>query len=233
MKAIRLAILLSVAMALAGCEKAFQSSAARNLAQAETKYSQGDYPAAVLLYEGALDGTPESAEIHYKLGLLYADRIKRPISAIHHFQRYLDIKPEGPHAKEVQKFLKEDQLRLVAESGNGASVSQEEAKRMKNNNLALQQKVLQLKEELEAANKARLAAFKALGSKAGALKPEQTQKPLVEGVRTYTVEPGDTLASIALKFYKNRGRWQAIQDANFNTMEGTAKLKPGMVLMVP
>ena len=66
------------------------------------------------------------------------------------------------------------------------------------------------------------------------ISPEQTQKPLLPGVRTYTVGPGDTFASIARKFYKNNAaRWKDIQDTNFGTVEGTAKIKPGMVLMIP
>jgi len=189
----------------------------------------------VLLYEASLDGTPKTAEIHYKLGLIYEDQIPAPVSAIHHFQRYLALAPKGAHAKEAQKFLKEDQLKLSATLGNGATVSQEEARRMKNNNLELQKKILQLKDELEAANKAKVAAYKAMGSKGGGgFKPEQTQKPLLPGVPTYTVEPGDTFASISRKFYKNNAaRWKDIQDANFGTVEGTAKIKPGMVLMIP
>lgn len=234
MKAARLILMGCAALALAGCDQAFQSSYERNLSQAEKKAAQQDYPAAVLLYEGAIDGTPQTAETHYKLALIYDDHIKQPASAIHHFQRYLEIAPQGAHTKEAQKYLKEDQLRLLADAGSGASVSQEEAKRLKNKNLELQSKILELKEEVEAANKARIAAYKAAGGKNGPLKQEQVQKPLVPGVRTYTVGPRDTLASISRKFYNNNSaKWKKIQDANFNALDGTAKIKPGMVLMIP
>jgi len=220
---------------LSGCDQMLQEKTERNSALADKKYALQEYPEAVLLYEASLDGTPKTAETHYKLGLIYEDHIQAPVSAIHHFQRYLELAPKGAHAKEAQKFLKEDQLKLSATLGNGATVSQEEAKRMKNSNLELQKKILQLKDELEAANKAKAAAYKAMGTKGVAgLKPEQTQKPLLPDVRTYTVEPGDTFASISRKFYKNNAaRWKDIQDANFGSMEGTAKIKPGMVLMVP
>ena len=220
---------------LSGCDQMLQEKTERNSALADKKYALQEYPEAVLLYEASLDGTPKTAETHYKLGLIYEDHIQAPVSAIHHFQRYLELAPKGSHAKEAQKFLKEDQLKLSATLGNGATVSQEEAKRMKNSNLELQKKILQLKDELEAANKAKAAAYKAMGTKGVAgLKPEQTQKPLLPDVRTYTVEPGDTFASISRKFYKNNAaRWKDIQDANFGSMEGTAKIKPGMVLMVP
>jgi len=226
---------LCLTLALCGCDQAFENKSERNLTLADKKFAQQEYPEAVQLYEASLDGTPKTAEIHYHLGLIYEDNIQDPVSAIHHFQRYLALAPAGTHAKEAQKFLKEDQFKLAATLGNGATISQEEAKRIKNANLELQKKNLQLKNDLEAANKALAAAHKAMGSKiTGGLKQEQMQKSLAPGVRTYTVLPGDTFASIARKFYKNNAaRWKDIQDANFDPMEGTAKIKPGMVLMVP
>ena len=52
-------------------------------------------------------------------------------------------------------------------------------------------------------------------------------------VRTYQVQSGDTLAGIARKFYKNMGQWQKIAEANKGTLSDPAKLKPGMVLVIP
>lgn len=234
MKTTRLALVLFAVAALAGCDHAFQNNDERTLVKADKTLAEQDYPAAVLLYEAALDGTPKTAEIHYKLGLIYDEKLAQTIGALHHFQRYLELTPQGEHAKEARGFIKEDQIRLSAELGSGASISQEEAKRLKNDNFALRKKNLQLQSELEAASKARAAALKAMGGKGSAPKEEQVQKPLVPGVRTYTVGSGDTLASISRKFYNNNSaRWKDIQDANFNAMEGTAKLKPGMVLMIP
>jgi LysM repeat protein len=227
--------LLCAALLLTGCDQAFQNLSERRLSEAEKKVADQDFPAAVLLYEAALDGTPKTADVHYKLGLIYDNPLQMPVSALHHYQRYLDLEPEGSHAKEIQKFIQADQLKLGAETGHGATISQEEAKRVKNDNLALRKKVLQLQTDLEAASKARAAMLKAAGKSGDPVfKQEQVQKPLVPGTQTYTVQPGDTLASISRKFYKNNSaRWKDIQDANFNALEGTAKLKPGMVLMIP
>jgi len=245
----QLALAVCAATLLSGCDQMFQDKCERSFAQAEKKYALQEYPEAVQLYEASLDGTPKTAEIHYKLGLIYEEKINAPVSAIHHFQRYLELAPKGAHAREAHKFLKEDQFKLSTTLGNGATVSQEEAKRIKNSNLELQKKVLQMKDELEAAKKARVALPKTppaktpggkTASKATAIKeavpakPEQAQKPLKPGVRTYTVKPGDTFAAISRKFYKNNSaRWKEIQTANFGEVEGTTKLKPGMVLMVP
>ena len=231
MNRIRLLTALAITLAFTGCDKLLQDKPRQELALAEKKLAEKDYAGAVLAYEASLDGTPKTAEIHYKLGLIFDDQWNRPIGAMHHFQRYLDLAPAGPHAKDAKSFLKGDQLKLSSAMGNGATIPQEQAVRLKNDNLALRKKVEELHGELVEASRSRAIAMK-LAGKAGA-KFEQIQKPLVPGARTYTVEPGDTLASISRKFYKGAGRWKDIQDANFNTLEGTARLKPGMVLMIP
>ena len=225
------ALAAMTSLGVTGCERLFENKVQTQLNLAEKKCADRDYMAAVLLYEASLDGTPKTAEIHYKLASLYEDQLGQPISAIHHFQRYLALEPAGPRAKEARNFLKEDQFKLAAVIGNGATVPQGEAVRLKNDNLALRKQVEQMHAELEAASRARALVLKNSG-KSG-MKGEQAQKALVPGVRTYTVEQGDTLASISRKFYHGAGRWKDIQDANFNTLEGTARLKPGMVLMIP
>ena len=58
-------------------------------------------------------------------------------------------------------------------------------------------------------------------------------KPIPPGARTHLVEPGETLASIAAKYYKNRGRWKEIQDANNSALGGSANIKPGQRLVNP
>ncbi len=218
---------------LSGCEQVYRQRAEQQRAAAESKIAAGEYQAGISLYEASLDESPESAVIHYKLGLLYDEKLSQPMSAVHHFQRYLVLAPDGPHVKDVQNMIKEDQLKLITRYGNGATIPQQEAVRLKNDNLALRKQILDLRAELEASSKARALALKNLGKAGTAFRQEQVQKELVPGVQTYTVMKGDTLASISRKFYKTPGRWKRIQDANFNTMEGTAKLKVGMVLMIP
>ena len=64
-------------------------------------------------------------------------------------------------------------------------------------------------------------------------KAEAGKKPIPKGARTHTVAPGETLASIAVRYYKSKARWKDIQDANFYSLEGTAKIKPGQDLYIP
>ncbi|MBD0347423.1 MAG: LysM peptidoglycan-binding domain-containing protein, partial [Coleofasciculus sp. Co-bin14] len=52
--------------------------------------------------------------------------------------------------------------------------------------------------------------------------------------QTYTVQPGDTLALIAQKFYGDGNLWQLIYDANRNTIgDNPNQLQVGMVLVIP
>lgn len=50
---------------------------------------------------------------------------------------------------------------------------------------------------------------------------------------TYTVQRGDTLAKIALKFYQNSKRWNDIYNANRGIMRTDKDLRPGMTLKIP
>ena len=199
---------------LSGCDEAFQNGAARAKEQGDKKYKDGDFRAAIGFYEAALDGSEKSADIHYRMGLLYDDQLKQPVSAIHHFQRYLELNPKGGHVKDAKNFIKQDELKLVSTFTNGALLTQDDAARLKNDNLTLRKQLTELR----------------------ALPRGGVQKgggPIPPGTKTYVVEPGDTLASISRKLYKNSERWKDIEDANYNALGGKNKLKPGMTLIVP
>ncbi len=220
------------ALLTSGCEQIFQKGSERKYKEAILKADLEDYQQALMLYEAALDGTPDSAGVHYQMGLIYDDKLKQPFSAIHHFQRYLDLAPDGIHAQDARNFIKEDKLKLASMHGTGATVPQQEAVRLKNENLELRKQLLVLRKELDDSIRARLADLKGKGGSGGKGGKGQFQKPLISGIRTYTVESGDTLGSISRKFYRTPDRWQDIQEVNFNTT-GTARLQPGMVIMVP
>jgi nucleoid-associated protein YgaU len=65
-----------------------------------------------------------------------------------------------------------------------------------------------------------------------ATKPAPT-KPAATSGRTHTVTKGDTLFSIAQKYYNNRAKWRDIYAANRDVMPNETALKPGMQLKIP
>ena len=50
---------------------------------------------------------------------------------------------------------------------------------------------------------------------------------------TYTVQSGDTLSSIARKFYGAAASWNLIREANPDALRGGNSVKPGMKLVIP
>jgi LysM repeat protein len=52
-------------------------------------------------------------------------------------------------------------------------------------------------------------------------------------VRTYVVQPGDSLVSISKKFYQTPSRWKDVLDANQNQLSNPDELKAGQTIIVP
>jgi nucleoid-associated protein YgaU len=59
----------------------------------------------------------------------------------------------------------------------------------------------------------------------------EAEPELVE--RTYTVQAGDTLSSIAKLVYGRSGLWTLIFEANRDLLSDPAKIRPGQVLRIP
>ena len=215
-----LAASFSILVLLSGCDRMVTSRNARIVKEADWKAAQGDYLWAINLYEAALDGTPQSAEVHFKLALLYDDKMNDPLNALHHFKRYLVLDPNGAHAADVKDFMKRDEVALGTSLSGDSVVTRTEAARLRNENLSLHRQI-----------------------DAGPVKPRPTaeKSPSRHGDRekaeskkaTYTVKEGDTLASISRKFYKTSKRWKEIRDANEKKVDDPDNLKEGVTLTIP
>ena len=164
--------------------------------QGDAKAGEGSFAEAINLYEAALDGTPASADVHYKLGLIYDDKLNDPLNALHHFKRFLALQPSGKRAEEVKRFAKRDELALSTSLAGDSMVPRSELARLTNENLNLRQ---QLGERWAAEKLARAAQKNSPKPKSSPNEHEENNS----GPRNYTVQPGDTLASIARKFYKS------------------------------
>src|SRR6266852_197596 len=126
---------------LSACDRMVTSRNTRLVKEADWKAAQGDYLWAINLYEAALDGTPQSAEVHFKLALLYDDKLNDPLHALHHFKRYLVLNPEGSHAAEVKDFMKRDEVALATGLSGDSVVTRAEAARLRNENLNLHRQI--------------------------------------------------------------------------------------------
>lgn len=130
-------VTLTLALLLSGCDRMVTPRAKQSIRDADAKVAEGDFTQAITLYEHELGGSSGSADIHYKLGLLYDDKMSDPLDAVHHFKRYLALAPSGPRALDVKAFIKRDEVALLTSLSGDSIVTRAEAARLRNENLAL------------------------------------------------------------------------------------------------
>jgi LysM repeat protein len=188
---------------------------------ADSKSAQGDYERAVNLYEAALDDSPRGAEVHYKLALLYDDKLNDPVGALHHFKRYLALSPNGRHAKEVKDSIQRDEIAALTALSGDSVITRTEAARLRNENLMMHKEV-----EARAASRTTLEKSQPNDTNT---KKSGTRK----SGQTYVVQSGDTLFSISRKFYNSSKHWKAILEANKKSIRNPKDLTVGQTLVIP
>jgi LysM repeat protein len=214
--------LLFVLCGLTACDRLGSSRYSQLAQDADSKSAQGDFERAISLYEAALDDSPRCAEIHYKLAVLYDDKLNDPVSALHHFKRYLVLSPNGPHANEVKNSVKHDEIAALTALSGDSVVTRTEVARLRNENLTL-------RKELEArTGPSRIASEKSQATDASSKKNASKKAD-----RTYVVQPGDTLFSISRRFYKSPKHWKDIRDANEKNIRDPKSLTVGQTLIIP
>jgi len=213
-----------VVCGLTGCDRLGSSRYGQLTQDADSKSAQGDFARAINLYEAALDDSENirNAEIHYKLALLYDDKLNDPVSALHHFKRYLALSPNGSHAKEVTNSIKHDELAALTALSGDSVIPRSEAAQLRNENL-------NLRKELET----RTSASRMTQQKSQANDASSKKTASKKSDRTYVVKSGDTLFSISRKFYKSPKRWKEILSANEKNIHDPKKLTVGQTLVIP
>jgi len=207
---------------LAGCDRVGGSRYAQLIQDADSKSAQGDFARAVDLYEAALEDSESlrKAELHYKLALLYDDKLNDPVSALHHFRRCLALSPNGPHVKDVKESIQRDEIAALTALSGDSVITRAEAARLRNENLTLHKEL-----ETRVASP-RIGSEK---SQANEVKKAGSKK----AVQTYVVQSGDTLFSISRKLYKSPKHWKAILEANKKNIRDPKDLTVGQTLIIP
>jgi len=198
------------------------SRRAQLVQDADTKSAQGDFTRAINLYEAALDDSPRCAEVHYKLALLYDDKLNDPVGALHHFRRYLALSPDGAHAADVKNSIKHDEIAALTVLSGDSVITRSEAARLRNENLNLHK-------ELET----RAVPPRSVMDKSQEGDTSSKKTAAKKGDRSYVVQSGDTLFSISRKFYKSPKRWKEILEANRKSIHDPKRLTVGQSLVIP
>jgi LysM repeat protein len=147
---VRLSAGVALAAGLAGCDLLTVSQTGRNIREGNEAVVRGEVQTALQHFETALDGTMLSAEAHYRLGMLYEDQLKNEVGALHHFERYLELAPQGQFATDVKGYVDRLRLLIVSRFAEGAVMPAREASRLKNENLALQRQLTDVRQQAPA-----------------------------------------------------------------------------------
>ena len=220
-----------------GCDLLTISQSGRGIRDGNDAVLRGEFQKAVEHYESALDGTLLTAEAHYRLGLVYEDKLKNEVAALHHFERYLELAPQGQFSTDVRGYVDRLRLVIVSRLAEGTVVPAREAMRLKNENLELRQENAELRDQQ---SKTKSTAGRSVPAVTPVPRPALTALPEAappvptpSAPKSHTVVSGDTLSKISRKYYGNSGDWQKIAEANKAILPDPTKLKVGMVLTVP
>lgn len=253
------AVLAAIFVGMRGCENVFQMERVfvetedENFTRGRELATSGRYLEAMAEFGKIIAEHPDaSAESHFETGLLAFKQHDYP-TAIYHFKRYLELRPDASSMRKEQVFamIESSQKQFFQEmlptrtgSISPASISSElEAKyravSLENENL--KREISSLRERLaRAENAGRTVSTPVPATVVAQEKPKTEAQPATQAEpqrppvpATHTVVAGDTLSSISKKYYGTTARWRDIYNANRVSMSSPSSLRPGMVLKLP
>jgi hypothetical protein len=228
--------------------------------RAEARAKEGDTESAIRLYVAAIDSNPKLALAHLQLALLYHDQRKDYVLAIYHYRRYHQLRGDTEKSQMIKDRIRMAGQMFAASLNRGDSRSMEkmelekenaDLKKMVERANADMEALRQKYEKLVAAVRLQMDKSDAIGvPKApvpdalpggATVLPEAVRIPTEpvpapaarRQVRTYRVQSGDSLISIAGQVYGDSSRWQQIHVANRRLLGTSASLKVGQVLVIP
>ncbi len=241
------ALLLALAGVGAGCP--FGAARERReedhplMRRAQALKQAKDLDGAVAAYERVLAERPGLSMAHLQLGLIFDQEPRNDYArAIYHYERYLELRPDADKRERVEGLLRNARLSLVAAFRENTVEPLRRLGELQRENEALRKQVDDLVRQND--DYARRAAARPVlpgdtpprptpaPSGAAAVRAP-VPAPAPPPARTYTVQPGDTLSTIAGRMYNNRNAWQKILDANRTLLRSERDVRVGQVLTIP
>ena len=233
-----------------------------NYQRAKKLYEQQDFPAAAEFYKKTLSVNPDFSKAHLELGMLSEDKLGDPIAAIYHYRRYLELRPDSEKRQLVEDFIERAKLSLAVKLPQSPLVDPNDLLRLQNEKAALLQENAMLRSRVAELEKAASVAATAAAETPVPAVVAATASPSVgtsgptpvasvvmaaapvtalsepapaeaSRVHTYIVQKGDTLQSLALRYYGTRSAWEKIYQANRSGLPSKDQLKVGQQLVIP
>lgn len=223
-----------------GCKRSVARLDERDLGdplfqKARAMANAGDVEAAARLYAEMLEDAPGTARAHLELGLLMHSYRKDYASAIYHYRRYLELRPDSDKREMI-----EGRIRLASQSfaasvlpherGTADAVSEAEKS---------EEAQAEVVAALQKENETLRNKVEALGLEIERLRQTAQTTPSAPDAaddgapRSYRVKSGDTLSRIAIQFYNNADMSQKIYEANRDIIKDPNRLMVGQILRIP
>lgn len=213
-----------------------------NYQRAARLYREEKYEEALNLFLKVIDNHREAPESHLEVGRIYLDHLKDPLTAIYHFRKYLEYKPNAeqfPIVKQMIERSKKEFARSLPGSQpcESSLITSTELssiiQNLKNENRFLKNQLENIKKlnTLDLINKKHTEQIAKKSE--NSLSPINQQITLPNSQSTYTVLAGDTLSSISKKIYGKTTQWEKIYNLNKEQLPSPSSLKIGQVLKLP
>jgi tetratricopeptide (TPR) repeat protein len=243
--------LLLLCLAMAGCRPGMSGKGDEQKDPyflAGKNHLQGrDYPAAIEMFEKALDVNPRSASAHFELGVLYEQQQSDYASALYHYQKAVALRPDLISADLARQRIQECKRELAKTVITPVSTQNlqrdVDALRVENQLLKQQLQAWQNYYAGRGANPTSITqnppASAPVPTPVQAARPDPPPvTPVANSTprvinppisnRLHTVGSGETLAGIARRY---NVKLSALQSAN-PTMDAK-RLRPGQALVIP
>jgi tetratricopeptide (TPR) repeat protein len=222
-------LLVIAAVLLSGCSRPVASlddSDFRDpmIRKAQSKVRQGDKEGAVECLNRAIERSPDLAQAHLSLALLYDDYKKDYVRAIYHYERYLEIRPATQKRGLIEDLIRKAKVSFSASLSDQFSETGKKMLALEEENNRLKANLREVRENLAKRGGGGKSpeAFHdqdtpGLARPGELIAPVQNEAASGQHARTnmvYCVQAGDTLSLISAKVYRDPRKWKAILDAN-------------------
>lgn len=136
----------TLVMTFLGCKGSGENPYA---VRAREKLKEGDQESAVRLLKEAIDDNPKVADIHLDLAILLHDYKQDYIGAIYHYQRYLDLVPQGQENSIIEERIRKAKQALVISPEFAGMHDERSGEALKKKLIELMEENLSLKERLK------------------------------------------------------------------------------------
>ncbi|MDD2240896.1 MAG: LysM domain-containing protein [Kiritimatiellae bacterium] len=228
-------LVLVCLVAAMGCERApsdVRDARNRYMRRALRAKQDQDIDRAITECQKALKRRPTLALAHRELALMLDNYRQDYVGAIYHYQRYLALRPDSPNREAVEELIRFCRMNFAAEIGATPEEWQRDLQ-VRNDRIRTLETELALwrSGEMEAAAASVAAPRRSTATPAAPAAP--TAAAPAAAARTHVVSAGETLGTIAARYYGSPGHWNRIFKANQDHIQNPNNVRVGATLVIP